>query len=188
VPESHTEDLRNKKLRSNAKKLPTMEVVDPESKYSPNLSCFHCISAKKSENQCDIFIFINLFINLFRTVTQTHEYLMFFLSFLFSTGLFEQYSYVKIWSDGCSKHFKTYPTHYYIATLQEKVKIYLIPYYKNLLYLIVIYFFILIFCSTKRKFLGTFFPRDAHNRADAAAAHFSTQITKAIRATCLLMK
>lgn len=29
-------------------------------------------------------------------------------------------------------------------------------------------------------------PRDAHNRADAAAAHFSTQITKAIRVTCLL--
>jgi hypothetical protein len=62
VPESHTEELRNKKLRSNAKKLPTMEVVDPESKYSPNLSYFHCVSAKKSENQCVIYLYLYLLI------------------------------------------------------------------------------------------------------------------------------
>jgi len=54
---------------------------------------------------------------------------------------------VKIWSDGCGKHFKTYPTHFYLAELQQEFSI-----------------------ELKWSFLPA---NDAHNRADGAAAHLA---------------
>lgn len=69
-------------------------------------------------------LFINWF-SSFRNVTQTHDYVMFFLNLLFDHGVFDNFEALKIWSDGCGKHFKTYPIHYYMATLKKKVCIFL---------------------------------------------------------------
>ena len=94
------------------------------------------------------------------TITQTHDYLMYFLNILAEHGVFQQLDEIKIWSDGCSKHFKTYTTHYYMATLQEKCEV-----------------------TFSWHFLP---PNDAHNRADAAAANFSGTIKSSIRSTFIL--
>lgn len=93
-------------------------------------------------------------------MTQTHDYLMYFLDLLLDIRVFDQHEYIKIWSDGCSKHFKTYPTHYYLGALQER---------------------------SNSVFSWHFLPpNDAHNRADAAAAHFSGTIRRAIKSSFLL--
>lgn len=96
-----------------------------------------------------------------RNVSQTHDYVFWVLNFLADNGVFGGFGNVKIWSDGCSKHFKTYPTHYFIGSLQERLSTILFSWH----------------------FLP---PRDAHNRADAAAGNFSRTIQRAIRNTYLL--
>jgi hypothetical protein len=43
---------------------------------------------------------------------------MYFLRLLAKHQVLQKFKYIKIWSDGCGKHFKTYPIHYCIAELQ----------------------------------------------------------------------
>jgi len=91
---SHTQAIKAKRRE---RELPPLDVSDRNS-YVPHLAYFHCISKKKVEKV---------------SIKQTHDFLMYFLDFLFlKHDLLKGISNVDHWSDGCGKHFKTYPTHW----------------------------------------------------------------------------
>lgn len=45
---------------------------------------------------------------------------MYFLKLLARHEILQKFKFIKIWSDGCGKHFKTYPIHYFMAQLQVR--------------------------------------------------------------------
>src|SRR6187399_1994627 len=83
-------------------------------------------------------------------VQQTTTYVQWTLNFLQQHQFFLGFEFVKFWSDGCGKHFKTYETQFYMGMLQENVEAQLswdvLP------------------------------PGDAHNRCDAAAGHLHVHV------------
>lgn len=144
-PKAITSHMKLIKVQRTEKKLPPVEVTDA-ARYVPHLTYFHCLSKKKLGKI---------------SVKQTHDYLMYFLNFLFlKHKILLGISNWEIWSDGCSKHFKTYPSHYYISTLQLQLAV-----------------------NISWDFLP---PNDAHNRADAQAGSFSQIIQRAINNTFVL--
>lgn len=173
--------MKSRLKKENAKSLPSVEVVDK--KYIPNIAYFHCITKKKNNGQCVHFIkIIYRFCqcSFCRNVSQTHDYVMFFMNLLFDHGVFENFEFLKVWSDGCSKHFKTYPIHYYMATLQARVCL-------IFKYLFLVFLYLHPHFQSGLNISWQFLPpRDAHNRADGAAGHLSQQINRAIKNTFLL--
>jgi hypothetical protein len=110
------------------KRLPPLIITDANN-YVPNLTYFHCIT-KKGIIACSIVPLVSNIIGNGKDdkVTQTHDYVMYFMNLLAKHKVLQQFKYIKIWSDGCGKHFKTYPIHYYIAKLQVRRAILRIPY------------------------------------------------------------
>lgn len=128
---------KKQEVMKKKKLLPECDIADAD-RYVPQLSYFHFISKKKVNNE---------------TVTQTHDFLMFVFDFLFlQHKLLSNFNNFRMWSDGCGKHFKTYPTHYYISTLQKQLR-----------------------NSITWNFLP---PNDAHNRADGQAGAFANIIRR----------
>lgn len=117
--------------------------------YKPNSTYFHFI-IKRDES----------------TPGQTTPYVRWACDFLFRIHRLDVgFKLLHLFSDGCGKHFKTYPTHWYMADLQFHLR--------SRFPSIVI----------EWDFLP---PGDAHNRADAAAAHFKRPQKKLIQNFCLL--
>lgn len=145
------------------KKLPQREVRTEE--YKPSSTVFHFV-LKRSDD----------------TPGQISPYVQWTMDFLFQTHqLANGFEEVHLFSDGCGKHFKTYPTHWYLADLQQHLRERekasrnnnnnnrraLPP--KE--------------CRIHWDFLP---PGDAHNRCDAAAANWKRPQKKLIRDFCVL--
>jgi hypothetical protein len=130
------------KQHHKTKKLDELQQVP--SKYKPFLNYLHFLVKRSKDNK----------------IKQTLDYVQWVLDFLALTGFFDKFNYVKIWSDGCGKHFKTYDTHFYIAHLQSRVT-----------------------CVITWDFLA---PNRAHNRCDAAAAHLKQAFKKYIQNNYIL--
>lgn len=122
---------------SKAMKLPPIDVVDVG--FKPECCYFHFIVNRCKETPA----------------TQTFDYVEWAFNFLFENQLFEGFSELEVWSDGCGKHLKCYNTHYGMAKKQAE------------------------WPSLKISW-NMLAPNKAHNRADAAAAHLKVATTKLI--------
>jgi hypothetical protein len=140
VPQNHVDDKKQK----HKKKLLPQVSIQRQDYFKPHCKYFHFVVKKTSENK----------------VKQTFPYVHWALEFLFvQHGVFNGFSEVTIFSDGCGKHFKTYPTHFYLGVLQNELRTKLSkPDFK------ICYHFLP--------------PGDAHNRADGAAAQISRKCEK----------
>lgn len=100
-------------------------------------------------------------------ITQTLPYVRWCLEFLFlKHNLAASFTEIQLWSDGCGKHFKVYATQYFISTLQQHLCQSVSPSFR-----------------IHWNFLP---PRDAHNRADAAAAHWKRAHVRLLRNYCIV--
>ncbi len=141
---------------------------DMSNVYKPKCTVFHFV-IRRSED----------------TPGQISPYVQWALNFLFVThDLACCYDDVQLFSDGCGKHFKTYPTHWYIADLQQHLRANNSKSSNNN-------------SNTQKKkanaastsptIVWDFLPPgDAHNRCDAAAAHWKRPQKKFVRDFCVL--
>ena len=137
--------------------------------YKPNSTVFHFV-IRRSED----------------TPGQISPYVQWALNYLLvKHDLANCYDEVQVFSDGCGKHFKTYPTHWYvlrvsfltpryIADLQEHLRDNnTTATARN--------------ADPKPKLVWDFLPPgDAHNRCDAAAANWKRPQKKLARDFCVL--
>ena len=145
-PENHT--IHKKKVKCKRK----LSLIEPgvTSRFKPPVIYFHFVVRRSDE------------------VHQTAPYVRWALDFLYIEHKLLAYNGLDelgTWSNGCGKHFKTYPTHYYMGDLKRRLKN--IDDFSDLYW----------------KFLP---PHDAHNRCDAAAATWLLPQRKKIRNFCLL--
>jgi len=133
---------RSPNLRDDIKhnKRPKLDqLAHPPPEWKPTLLMIHFMVQRSKE----------------ANVKQTLDYVQWALEYLEDHGLFSELRNIKIWSDGCGKHFKTYNTHFFISHFQEKLG---------------------------RKATWDFLaPNRAHNRCDAAAGHIKVALNKYIR-------
>ncbi len=127
------------------KKQPHLKVIDETPiSWKPHLTYFHCILHRDSETPAK----------------QTFDYVQWALDYLNKKGLFKGFKNLKLWSDGCGKHFKCYNAHFFMSTFQESLGV-------NLTW----------------DFLA---PNRAHNKADSAAAYLKGAITRHVKNYYLL--
>lgn len=95
------------------KKLPA--VVKQSPSFKPALMYLHFVIKRNAEieNEDGTSEVVN--------VTQTFDYVQWALEFLEEHDFFRDFKRIKYWSDGCGKHFKTYASHYFMATFQERL-------------------------------------------------------------------
>jgi hypothetical protein len=125
--------------------MPPLEIR--ETADSPHYTYFHGLSNTTNDED--------------ERVAQTHDYAVFALHYLLvKHKLLKDYDTVEIWSDGCSKHFKCYATHFYVAILKSLAAL-----------------------NLSWDFLP---PNDAHNRADGAAAKLAVRIKQCVESTFLI--
>lgn len=112
---------------------------EPPNVWKPSLHYFHFVL--KKTDRCP--------------AKQTFDYVQWVFEFLFRHKVFDPFEQIKLWSDGCGKHFKTYSAHFFMSYFQQTIK-------KIITW----------------DFLA---PNRAHNRCDAAAAHIKGQIDQHIQ-------
>lgn len=112
--------------RKKERKLSDLE--QPARKWKPHLTYLHFLLRKRTEG----------------AIGQIFQYVQYVFDFFLAENFFDGFSTVKLWSDGCGKHFKTYNTHYYFSHFQQKLG-----------------------SAVTYDFLA---PNRAHNKCDAAAA------------------
>lgn len=117
-------DVERPEVRPNLKsdierqhKMKKLPAVQPsEVHFKPALTYLHFVikrTAMKVDEDGDESL-VN--------VTQTFDYVQWVLEYLAQHKFFEGFNRLKFWSDGCGKHFKTYNTHYFMASYQEQLK------------------------------------------------------------------
>lgn len=96
---------QDKAKMARERKLPQREVIGDE--YKPSSTAFHFVLKRTKETPAK----------------QTSPYVQWALDFLFQRHeLANGFDEVHLFSDGCGKHFKTYPTHWYLADLQQHLR------------------------------------------------------------------
>lgn len=128
------ENLRTD-IESGKKQRKLSELSEPGKKWKPQLTYLHFLMRKKSDG----------------AIGQIFQYVQYVFDFFLEENFFKDYSALKLWSDGCGKHFKTYNTHYYFSQFQQQ--------FGN---------------PVTYDFLA---PNRAHNRCDAAAASIKKKLT-----------
>lgn len=114
-------------IEKRKKEQKLSELAQPAMKWKPKLTYLHFL-LKKSDGG----------------IGQIFQYVQYVFDFFLEENFFGGFSTLKLWSDGCGKHFKTYNTHYYFSHFQQKFG-------HKLTY-------------------DCLAPNRAHNRCDAAAA------------------
>jgi hypothetical protein len=134
------------KAAMQKKKTPRLSISsqDPTSTFKPHLTYLYFVTKQYPEKEEK------------SKIKQTADYVAWAFNLLNEHHFFDTYSACHIWSDGGPKHFKTYPTHFFIAQLQSTNP----------------------GCHFTWDFLP---PRDAHNAADPAAAHLNKAVNTLIQ-------
>lgn len=151
---THKKVVEKQKRDMKKRVLPEL-IQSPSLAWKPHLTYLFFIAKREKTGEGE------------EAVKQTFPYVQWALDTLYESGLFYPYKKLSFWSDGCGKHFKTYPAHYHFGVLQGKknggtiLKIGNLP-----------------DCCISWDFLA---PREAHNRCDAAAAHFHSAVKLFIR-------
>ena len=90
----------------------------PSSKFKPVLTYIHL---KIKRTQVVVFITFNL-TKKENQVKQTLPYVKYVFDLFLEHGLFDSHSKIKLWSDGCGKHFKAYGTQAFMCHFQERLQ------------------------------------------------------------------
>lgn len=97
------------------KKLP--QVVANAPNFKPALTYLHFVISRNAEVEDEDGKTEEV------NVSQTFDYVQWVLEFLEEHEFFSDFERIKFWSDGCGKHFKTYASHYFMASYQERLGI-----------------------------------------------------------------
>ena len=94
-----------------------MPVVTNVSHFKPSLNYLHFVIKRdaKIENEDGMVEEVK--------VSQTFDYVQWVLEFLEEHKFFDGFERVRFWSDGCGKHFKTYSSHFFMASYQQRLAI-----------------------------------------------------------------
>jgi hypothetical protein len=126
--------LQQKKKMKNQPKL---QVIDETpTTWKPHLTYFHFVLHRDAVTPAK----------------QTFDFVQWALEFLYEKQLFSPFKNIKLWSDGCGKHFKCYNAQFYMSQFQEQLKV-----------------------KLTWDFLA---PSRAHNKADSAAAYLKGAIKR----------